>query len=414
LATAINHIRRLDGAAYESSPDPASEILFELHRIAHRQFPWQTMKGVAPIMRVLKAFGSSGLERVVSKELDMTVRQFLQLGFAATRHFQKNWGMSLNQDYSVIEINRQASAALLSRITIPLDELRMQTAASQSYDRDWIYVWNPLEATPLIQFDPQHPDKVICPIPRFLFRRLTTGIFYDLVRSAGFDNPYGNAFQDYIGQVLKSTCNPSKFRILAEKPYYVGSKKMHGVDWVLSDSTGHLFIESKTKRLTKQAKTLSDTRALSNDLDVMATAIVQHYRNILDALSGKTDWPQDGKPLYPLVLTFEDWFLFSPRADEILQAHIRRRLDEANIPQDVLGKMPFTIASAEEFEIASQVIARTGIEPLMSNKTSAEKVRWSLLPFLFAEYRDELTNVSWSLFEGEWSQLMPDVRSRIR
>jgi hypothetical protein len=65
LAAAINHIRRLDGEAYECSPDPASDILLELHRIVHRQFPWQTMKGIAPIMRVLKVFGASGLEEVV-------------------------------------------------------------------------------------------------------------------------------------------------------------------------------------------------------------------------------------------------------------------------------------------------------------------------------------------------------------
>ena len=363
LAKAINHIRRLDGEAYECSPDPGSDILLELHRIIHRQFPWQMMKGIAPIMRVLKVFGASGLEEIVRKELDMTVRQVVQLGLAITGSFQKNWGMSLNQDYSALGINRRASAALLRRITISFDKLRTQTAAAQSYDRDWLYVWNPLEATPLVQFDPEYSDRIICPIPRFLFRRLTTGIFYDLVRSAGFDNPYGNAFQNYIGDVLKSTCRPPKFHIESEQAYYVGSKKMHGVDWILSDSTGHLFIESKTKRLTKQAKIRSDTVALSSDLDVMATAIVQHYRNISDALGGRTDWQQDGKPIYPLVLTLENWLLFTPLVDELLRDHVRRRLGEANIAMDVLTKMPFTVASAEEFEIASQLIARKGIAP---------------------------------------------------
>jgi len=31
---------------------------------------------------------------------------------------------------------------------------------------------------------------------------------------------------------------------------------------------------------------------------------------------------------------------------------------------------PYTVASAHEFELVSQVIARTGIEPLMSKKIS--------------------------------------------
>ena len=74
---------------------------------------------------------------------------------------------------------------------------------------------------------------------------------------------------------------------------------MHGTDWILSDKTGHIFIESKTKRLTVNAKTLSDLVALDKDLAIMAKAIVQHYKNIRHALSGKSKWKPDGRPIYP-------------------------------------------------------------------------------------------------------------------
>jgi hypothetical protein len=40
LAVALNHIRRLDDAAYAQGGEHA-DILLELHRIAHRQFPLQ-------------------------------------------------------------------------------------------------------------------------------------------------------------------------------------------------------------------------------------------------------------------------------------------------------------------------------------------------------------------------------------
>lgn len=56
----------------------------------------------------------------------------------------------------------------------------------------------------------------------------------------------------------------------------------------------------------------------------------------------------------------------------------------------MLTELPFTIASAEEFEVASQLIARKGIAPLMSSKTSDEKGKWSLMPFLLMDYQDEL------------------------
>jgi hypothetical protein len=370
--------------------------------------------GMGPMMRVLKVFGEAAVERIVERELGMTTLQFLQLGMALTGSFQKNWGMSTNQDYSLaLGICREASEAFFRRITCTLERLKTEIAKGQSYDRDWLYAWNPLEATPLVSVNPEFPDRVLCPIPRYVTRRVSTGIFYDLVKSAGFDNPFGSSFQTYVGEVIKATCRPPRFAVLEEEPYFVGTQKLHGVDWVLSDSTGHLFIESKTKRLTVNAKTLSDAAALDKDLIVMATAIVQHYRNIRDALDGKTKWVPDGLAVFPLVLTLEDWFILSPRIDEMLNENVRRLLADAGIPGEVLEEMPYTIASAHEFEIASQVIAQVGVFTVMAKKTKPGQQRsWSLLPFITENFSEEMRGVSWRLFADEWAGLIPNRPGR--
>ena len=205
--------------------------------------------GVNPMMRAFKVFGEAAVGAIVERELGMTTLQFLQLGMAVSGHFLRAWGMSQNQNYDVLGISFEASRAFFSRITCTLPQLKAETSKRQSYDRDWIYGWNPLEATPLVSFDPAFPDRVLCPIPRYLLHRASAGIFYDLVRSAGFDNPFGNSFQAYVGEVAATFCVPPCFSVLSEEPYYVGNNKMHGVDWIISDNTGHIFIESKTKRL---------------------------------------------------------------------------------------------------------------------------------------------------------------------
>ena len=203
LAKAINYIRRLEGEAYTGGQDGVRpDVLLELHRLIHRQFPWQTAIGVNPIVRVFKVFGEAKVDEIVLRELGMTTHQFLKLGLAVTGHFFKKWGMSTNQYYGVLGISREASDAFLNRITCTMEELKTKITAGQSYGCDWIYAWNPLEATPLIRFDPTYPDRVICPIPRYLNHRGADGIFYDLVRSSGFSNPFGDSFQDYIGEVL--------------------------------------------------------------------------------------------------------------------------------------------------------------------------------------------------------------------
>jgi len=238
-------------------------------------------------------------------------------------------------------------------------------------------------------------------------RRASSGIFFDLVNSAGFDNAFGYSFQEYVGEVLDLVCKPPQFTIAPEESYYIGSNKFHGADWVVSDATGHLFIEAKTKRLTLGAKFRSDDPLLQKDLGVIATAIVQHYGNIQRALNGKSKWRNDGLPIYPLVLTLEDWFIFSPRISEMLVKEVRRLLAKHGISEQVLSDMPFSIAAVREFEAGIQVIAQVGIGAVMDKKTRGDKRSWSLLPFIGDSFPNEMKNVNWRLFVEDWDKLLP-------
>ena len=160
------------------------------------------------------------------------------------------------------------------------------------------------------------------------------------------------------------------------------------------------------------AKTRLDAVALDKDLVVMATAVVQHYRNIREALDGKTKWVPDGLPIYPMVLTLEDWFIFSPRVAEMLREHVCCLLADAGLPSAVLEEMPYTIASAHEFEITSQVIAQVGIFPVMAKKTAPEQRGWSLLPLAKNDFKEEMRHVNWRLFADDWARLWPDIPDR--
>ena len=218
-------------------------------------------------------------------------------------------------------------------------------------------------------------------------------------------------------------CKPPTFSVLAEDAYFVGKRKKHGkFDSILSDTTAHFFIESKTKRLTLNARTLSDTVALDKDLAVMAEAIVQHYKNIRDALDGKTRWKPDALPIFPIILTLEDWFIFSPRVDQMLKKHLDRKLAETNIPNKILDEIPYTIASVNEFELGIQIVAQLGVFHVMNKKTSGDQRHWSFLPFVLSEFKEQMKNVNRYLFEDEWETLIPqmhdgtafsDIRSRV-
>jgi hypothetical protein len=411
LARAINYLRHLDGVAFEQGNGGKPDVIFELHRIAHRQFPWQVARGVNPVMRALKVFGSDTVEAIANTALGMSARQMFTLGMAVGGHFLKRPYLSTAQDYSSIGIPGHGTKLFFDRITIPIDELRLETKKLQSYDEDWLYMWNPLEATPLIRFDEENPDRVICPIPRYLLRRASSGMFYDLVKSEDFANRFGDAFQKYVGDLIHATCPSPPFSVSEETPYLVKGQTCHGVDWILSDASGHLFIETKAKRLTVSARTLSDTTALDRDLRAMAQAITQHYKNIRDATDGKTHWKNDGLLIFPLILTLEDWFLLSPRIGEMLNRHLLHFLAEANIDAAVLEEIPYTIASVHEFELAVQVISQIGIGVVMEEKTKAIHRTWGLSGVLSNSFKSQMQNASGQIFGSDLQDLLAEVKT---
>ena len=406
LAAVINQLRKLDEAAMSPADGSTPDINLELHRIAHRQFPWQGKRGVDPIIRTFKIYGAPEVDAIVVRELGMSTRQFLLLGMTLGGQFFRSPENSVTVNYAPLGIPLAAQVAFFDRITTTAPKLKAELAGRPLASRDWLYRWNPLEARPLVIVNPWRPGVAQCPIPRHLLRRMSSGLYYDLVGKKGFENPFGHSFQSYVGDIIAVTCTPPMFIALKEVSYKIGLNEKHGVDWILSDDTGHMFIETKTKRMTLDARTLLDTAALSTDLAVIAEAVVQHYKNIWDALEGRTSWKKDDLPVYPIIMTLEDLYIFSPRVDEMLRDHVLRLLAAGGLSADLPTTMPYTIMSVTEFETVSQVIAQVGIGRFMAPKTAPNMQAWSVLPYADTGFRGELKHAG-VLFQGEMDRLMP-------
>lgn len=401
LVTAINHILRVEDDSFTANGTPM-DVMVEVHRISHRQFPWQGKHGVNSLMRAFKVFGADAIDRIVQREMGMSARNFVRLGMAVAGHFMTDYRMSTNRDYSVQGVSREASDSFFRRLTVPIEKLRQELQKLQRYDWDWPYTWNPLESTPLISFDPSHPDRVICPIARYISNRTTGGLFFDLVNKPDFGEPFGKSFERYIGEVLDATCPSPRFSKMSEAPYVIDGNVHHGVDWILSDESGHLFIEGKTKRMTVNAKTRFDSIALDKDLEIIGEAVVQHYANIQHAVDGKTHWKPDGLPVYPLILTLEDWFLLGTTVEEMLLKHVTRLLEAEGLSPSLVDNMPFMIASISELEAVGQVFMQLGIHPVLSKKLKKVTLRsWGLLSFVKMEFPEQTRQINWQLFGGE-------------
>lgn len=406
LGHAINLIRDIEEEISIRSL-PQDDILLELHRIIHRQFPWQKKNTQRQMIRYLKVYGEDTLTTIIRDITGMNMREYFYLSLAVTGSFLNNAGLSKRQDYGIIDIAPQQTAAFFERLSIPLPELKKRFKSLEQYGRNWLYTWNPLIERPLISIDEKFPDRLICPMPRYVLDRTTRGVFYDIVNAEKFSDAFGPSFQKYVGDVIVETCTNKKFTLHKEAEYKDGKKKKHGVDWILSDPHANLFIECKTKRMSINAKFLITRESLEEDLKILARTIVQNYKNIKDALAGKTAWEINSNQIFPVIVTLEEWLIFSPRIIDQLNKFVSEGLLENNIQDNYLEDMPYTIASIDAFEYAAQIVNQVGIGDFFQLKTEKNNRSTMLQLFAHEKFKELRKNVPQILFKEDWERMMP-------
>lgn len=408
LACILNAIKKVDNDIVKQSLSVES-VLAGLHKSAHLQFPWQKLNSANVIIRYVKILGRDDVESHVIEQTGLSILQLILLSLAVKGHFLNNYTYNLRQSYAELGINNEASFLFLNKLTININALKKHYVENQTYDEKWMYSWNPLELHPLISLSETHPEVVYCPFPELFHKRLTEGIYFDIVNSPRFSESFGPSFQKYVGEVLDVVFNQPIFEIIPESEYMDGKKIKHGIDWIVSDSSANIFIECKTKRLKLDAKINIEGDVLKKELEIMAEAIVQTYKNINDAIKGKSNWHTNDLPIFPCIITLEDWFIFSPTTQELLNVEIKSKLNAIGINPDVLESMPYTLTSINTFETVSQIIAQVGIFDFMRVKTLPEYRQWDLNGFINVKYPD-YKKVK-MLFESDWETLRQEVAS---
>jgi hypothetical protein len=406
MRTVVNTIRETEEAGAKARLD-VEDVMKELHRISHRQFPWQQQHGLVGLLRYLKIFGSPEVEPILMQTTGFNIREYFLLGLWLTSHLQQRFDINAQQDFTAFGISRDQSLGFFMKLVSPVEELREEMIGLQNYDETWEYTWNPLEAKPLISLDPNNRHRLYCPVPDLLLRRFSHGMYYDLVKAPGFSSAFGTAFQNYVGAVLCAVFSSPDFVVHEEEEYHVGKDLHHGADWILTGADANLFIECKTKRMIQAAKFSVHGPDLAGEIGVIADAVVQLYKNIQEAEMGKSKWAPNGLPSFPLVITLEDWFLFGPLPQSLLRTAVEERMTTESLSLEKLEAMPYAIASSREFERFTGVIKEVGIRSFFDGKKHADYQRWMWEEYSREMFPDAKRMNLQVLFREDWRRIIP-------
>lgn len=415
LASVLNSIKNLENDITGKYPLIGDDILLEVYRIAHRQFPWQTKPNSAGLVRYFKIFSNPALSTVFWNYTGLSPSELYTLGLSTVGHFLRDVTLQLPIQTQAIGLAPELGESFVRLFAADLTALREKANALQSHDHDYAYTLNPLQFHPLVEVATSSGRALLAPIPTYLFRRFTDGMFYDLCNEPGFSTGFGPAFQDYVGEALQAAFDPAKTQILEECSFHEGKNRKDTIDWIVSDSTAHLFVECKTKRIRAEAKTLiASLDALNAELAKMAAAVFQSYKAILDGEAGLyPHWKANGAPIYPVIVTLEEWYAWGTRILDPIRAMVRQLLADAGLDTGILEIHPFTICSVQELEAAAQVMSGVGIDVFMQGKTSGEVKDWAVHAHMMGSFRSEALLIKGNLFPDDMRAINP-VLARAR
>lgn len=407
IAKCINLIKRIENRIYGAHEGEDDDVLYELVRIAHRQFPWQTGINRAFAARYHWLYRQPGLRECISKIFGMNITELMQISLSLTGHFMNNMFINTPINNRINGVDPEITDKFIDRLSIDVAGAKEHFQKFASYDINWAYTFNIFRDRPLLRCP---NGRVACIIPDFLIRRVTSGVYYDLIKIRDVGSQYlGPAVQDLIGRTLLHFNKEKKFKILREERYGPKKSSRDSIDWIISDENAHVFIECKAARIRFSGMSdLKDRENIRQEFDRIRDFALQSYRTISDAFNGEyPHWKRNMNPCYLAIVTLEDWQSFGLHIEREVMRPLSGDLEKLGIDPKLPELVPMTFCAIADFEAALEICRIRGISNLFEKKSDGEYQQWSLGTFVTNHYREELRDFRPQAFDEEWDFLDP-------
>lgn len=415
FAGAINKLKNIEneiGGIFVNKDN----ILVELFRISHRQFPWQVRPNGEYLTRYYKIFSQDSLNKILNETLGLSAKELYLSGMLFIGAYLKSPAINIPINVQVNAIKNEEIEKFINIFSLDINSLREKVKNEVQYNDKFAYSFSSLRSFPIIKMPYRQKESLVCPLPTLLFWQITDGIYYKILEKiksiqdeekqkkllGDFGNSLGQHFQDYVGEVIKKSFKDNNF--FKEQEYKDGKNRKDTVDWLILDDKAMLFIECKAKRMNLPAKIeLNDDNFIKSELDKMADFIKQVYKSIDDYRNNK--YPNikydRNKKIFPIILTLEQWYLFGDKFLNELDNIIKAKIKEINLDENFLVDYPYSICSIDEFEKMSQIIREIGITDFMSKKLFDQDRRlWAFQPFMSSDFNEEYKKTK-ILFDDE-------------
>ncbi|GER88964.1 hypothetical protein KDW_31260 [Dictyobacter vulcani] len=399
FSSLVDKLREVDNYISQHLVDD-EKILQEITvRLAHRQFKYQTeLPSKTSLVRYSRIFGHAAVEPIVKTKIGLSTKQLFTIGAGLWVKYTSQY-LGINYPLDELALSGITNAdydKFMLLYSLSTKEMKQRLIAERKLDDTFMYQFHALQSHPLIFTKLNGLLVHICPMPTLLFWRITSGLFYDLIKERGFDQAFGTSFQDYIGQMLEKTFNDSFVKVYPEEL----DTRPKRADWIIDQPTSFMLIECKTKRMTIGAQiTIQDDNELRAQLEVAGEAIVQSYQTLEAYKNGKyrsQQYPYDPtKCPFICVVTLENWRLMGPQL-ETLREIVKGKLLHLGLDSGLTQQAPFVICSANEMEEFAYLLKTNELAGVVRGYwDDPEMSSWAFISYLYYRYKNELNSYTY-------------------
>ncbi|WEJ11574.1 hypothetical protein N0Q91_09180 [Sinorhizobium sp. K101] len=314
VADIVNLLRAAQDHESDDHVDHTN-ILLELHRIAHRTFAWQRgLVRAEDIYRYLYIYGQGECAAYFEKTNGLSVMDFFTVAFGHFGYLTRGPWMERIRDMDVLKVSQHAIDRSIQLLSGDIWDVRRESKALLSkFEKSLgtklpvIYQPSYLRLKPIIRRAVGLRDRYIAPLPALIVMRATMGLYYDIQNGGvAVTNDATKRFEEYARRSIKAHC--PGFDPAPAMTYVHKKNPVETPDILLKqDRRIAAVFECKATKLTFEAQYGNDpVENAKTGYSQIAKAIFQLWRFFSHIRRGIIEL--DVAPNAPaIVLTLDSW-----------------------------------------------------------------------------------------------------------
>lgn len=345
--------------------------------------------------RLAKSLNTLDIEQAFRRATGVDLLTYMCVGMALVTHLSETnhdlnrWFIRARTFFKDTTLGARRGQRVLNLFALPIERMRARLLRETRAGRS-AYAVTTLRQRPLIY---ARRGYLVCPSPRFLKERFTSGIYWTIAdslperRRLRFFRYFGELFEEYVSRALTRMIPDGgglARRLFREFPYQAAHGEVRTSDLMVVYGRSAVFFEVNSARLQTQTTVRGDPKAFERDAGKMIIENAKQLaRVITDFRQGRFQLGEtssrDIDRIYPVIVTLQTF----PQLPQIW-SWLSHWMVAKKVKLDGAGVRPLQVLDSEEIENLEAIVQNGySISDVLEAKCSSKYREESLKNFLF-------------------------------